>query len=91
VDAGTDLEVIQHLDFEPTIGCEVKRPRPCPATATHILRCRGCAWSLAACAEHVAFIKSEVARCGGAICTKCKLSSIRITDVIDIVPIGGAL
>lgn len=88
----SDVEIIESLEFEPSIGCEVLSVEGrCQQEATWLCRCRLCGWSVATCDEHKAvFLRSATNRAVVIECGGCGQRRTRCEDIVDFVPIGRA-
>jgi hypothetical protein len=89
IDTRSDVDVIEHLDFDPELACEATKP-PCGRPAEWILRCRFCGASALYCtqcrmhAERLAALPSAVSGCKHCLRTRRDLA-----DLVMWIPVRG--
>ncbi|WP_291053645.1 hypothetical protein [Herbiconiux sp.] len=89
VDTKSDVDTIEHLDFDPALTCEVRRPEACRTVAAFMLRCKKCSWSILVCEPHRVRVEAESAKTAGVVCGICRTIADRLYDLFELIPVGG--
>lgn len=85
-EAETDVELIEHLDFESTEPCDCTVATGEPAV--WVGRCGGCPALIWMCDEHRAVIEQQIiALKGRAACTHCGRAGATLEDIFHVIPL----
>lgn len=88
IDVSTDEQVLDALDFDHRLPCRVTA---CDASATVVVKCRGCSASSLYCDEHLVRFKASVRELGLVclICAHCGHKGFTFDEFCTVIPIGG--
>lgn len=86
----SDLEVIEHLDFDPAFRCETRRPNECQQTAAFVMRFRCCGHAFMICPGHRAQIETEAAAAAVLEHRRCgaQVRYGHLAELVEFIPIG---
>jgi hypothetical protein len=86
----SDLEVIEHLDFDPELVCEQKMSGSnCGKTAAWVVRTRCCIHSWLICEDHRLMWVQAAESAPYVRCSWCLVAGQVLSDVAEFIPIGG--
>lgn len=83
---GTDVETIEHLDFDADMPCDCTIATGEPAE--WVGRCWTCGALIWACTPHLQLIELQVLRLrGNAACMGCGRSGATLADILHVIPL----
>lgn len=93
IDTESDTEILELLEFEPAIPCDVRLAATldmCPNPAAWVASCRFCPAAYFWCEQHKRFmVEVQAPRATWVMCNECRRKATTLRDLVNIVPIGS--